>query len=164
MAFKGHPAWSSDLPDFHCCTFQDCRPQLPPGDPVRASLSSSAPALAIRSKGKALGVSEYPANQIHARGCFRRLISSLSLRPSWLLASWSDRNRKAQCPPSLPKTFTSGLSVQRVTSQTAGYNYGAKLRIAPAGLSPASTAASLAAPLRPACPGRTEIAILRNRP
>ena len=36
-------------------------------------------------------------------------------------------------------------SSHRVTPITAGYNYGAKLRIAPAGLSPASTAASLAA-------------------
>ncbi len=34
----------------------------------------------------------------------------------------------------------------RVTPVIAGYNYGAKLRIAPAGLLPASSAASLAAP------------------
>ncbi len=44
-------------------------------------------------------------------------------------------------------------SSHRVTPITAGYNYGAKLRIAPAGLSPASTAASLAALPPPALPG-----------
>jgi len=47
--------------------------------------------------------------------------------------------------PRPTEVFTSGLSAHRVTSKTAGYHYGAKLGIAPAGLSPASTAASLAA-------------------
>ena len=31
LAFNGHPACPPDLPDFHRCTFQDCRLQLPPG-------------------------------------------------------------------------------------------------------------------------------------
>jgi len=72
-----------------------------------------------------------------------------------LLASWSDQNRKAQCPPSPHKAFTSGLPVQRVTSQTAEYHYSAILGIAPAGLSPASTAASLAAPSSPSVSSKT---------
>ena len=40
-------------------------------------------------------------------------------------------------------------SSHRIAPIAAGYHYGAKLRIAPAGLSPASAAASLAAPPSP---------------
>jgi len=64
--------------------------------------------------GKLLTLHQYP---------FRRLVRSLSLRPSCLRASSS-----------------------RVTPTTARYNYGVTLGPTPAGLSPASSAAILAAP------------------
>ena len=53
------------------------------------------------------------------------------------------------CKP--PGAFTSGLT--RSPRMPAGYHYDAKLRIASAGLSPASTATSLAAPVRRIFPG-----------
>ena len=48
--------------------------------------------------------------------------------------------------PSLPGLLLPGFQVTGSPRAPAGYHYSAKLRIAPAGLSPASTAASLAAP------------------
>ncbi len=48
--------------------------------------------------------------------------------------------------PGLPRLLLPGFQVIGSPLMPAGYDYGAKLRIAPAGLSPASTAASLAAP------------------
>ena len=49
--------------------------------------------------------------------------------------------------PGLPGLLLPGFQITGSPRMPAGYDYGAKLRIAPAGLSPASTAASLAAPL-----------------
>jgi len=45
-------------------------------------------------------------NQLHVGTQFRRLVRSLSLRPSWLLASWADQTEPRL---SLPKASTSGL-------------------------------------------------------
>ena len=45
-------------------------------------------------------------NQLRAGTQFRRLVRSLSLRPSWLLASWADQTERKL---SLPKASTSGL-------------------------------------------------------
>src|SRR5262249_22257329 len=110
----------------------------------RAHPHASVSALAIGEREQTLGTSNAPTNQLHVGTQFRRLVRSLSLRPSWLLASWADRTREGLLPqPSL------GLYVRafssRVTPRTAGYDYGAKWGIAPTGLSPVSTVASLAA-------------------
>jgi hypothetical protein len=48
----------------------------------------------------------YSRNQLHAGTHCRRLVRSLSLRPSWLLASWADQTELGL---SLPKASTSGL-------------------------------------------------------
>jgi hypothetical protein len=45
-------------------------------------------------------------NQLHVGTQCRRLVRSLSLRPSWLLASWADQTEPRL---SLPKASTSGL-------------------------------------------------------
>jgi hypothetical protein len=45
-------------------------------------------------------------NQLPVGTQFRRLVRSLSLRPSWLLASWADQTEQTL---SLPKASTSGL-------------------------------------------------------
>ena len=45
--FKDPPVWIPDLPSFRCLALQNCRLQLPPGDPIRALPHSSASALAI---------------------------------------------------------------------------------------------------------------------
>src|SRR5215470_3666957 len=45
-------------------------------------------------------------NQLHAGTQCRRLVRSLSLRPSWLLAPWADQTKLML---SLPQAFTSGL-------------------------------------------------------
>ena len=77
---------------------------------------------------------------------FRRLIRSLSLRPYCLLAPRADQAAAALGPPGFPRLLLPGFQVTGSPHAPAGYSYGAKLRIAPAGLAPASTAASLAAP------------------
>jgi len=48
----------------------------------------------------------YSRNQLRAGTHYRRLVRSLSLRPSWLLASWADQTELGL---SLPKASTSGL-------------------------------------------------------
>jgi len=93
---------------------------------------------------------QHSRNQLHAGTHCRRLVRSLSLRPSWLLASWADQTERML---SLPKASTSGLPAPQVTLRAAGYHYGAKWGIAPTGLAPASTTVSLAA-LPPVGPSR----------
>ena len=90
-----------------------------------------------------------PVTPLQSASCgdlFRRLVRSLSLRPSWLLAPWADQTREAQCPPGHPGLLHPGFQVAGSPRAPAGYDYEAKPRIASAGLTPASTAASLAAP------------------
>ena len=66
-----------------------------------------------------------------------------------LLASRADRTRAAQRPLCTPRLLRPGFQIAGSPRASAGYDYGVKLRIAPAGLSPASTAARLAATLPP---------------
>ena len=77
---------------------------------------------------------------------FRRLIRSLSLRLYSLLAPRADQTRAARWPLRPPGLLLPGFQVAGSPLAPAEYDYDAKLRIAPTGLSPASTAASLAAP------------------
>ena len=95
---------------------------------------------------KPLATPVTPLQSASCGGSFRRLVRSLSLRPSWLLAPWADQTREAQCPPGHPGLLHPGFQVAGSPRTPAGYDYEAKLRISSAGLSPASTAASLAAP------------------
>ena len=80
---------------------------------------------------------------------FRRLIRSLSLRLYSLLAPRADQTKAARWPLRPPGLLLPGFQVAGSPLAPAEYDYDAKLRIAPTGLSPASTAASLAAPLLP---------------
>ena len=107
MAFKDPPAWSPHLPDFHRCTLQDCRLQLPPGVwHVHAPILPHQRWPSGRGK-KPLAPPMLP--QSASRGDpFRRLVRSLSLRPSWLLASWADQTENTGAP-ALPQACTSGL-------------------------------------------------------
>ena len=79
---------------------------------------------------------------------FRRLIRSLSLRLYSLLAPRADQTKAARWPLRPPGLLLPGFQVAGSPLAPAEYDYDAKLRIAPTGLSPASTAASLAAPVR----------------
>src|SRR5262249_38198628 len=81
------------LPDFCHWTLQACRLQLPPGV-WDVHPHSSAPALAIGEREETLGISNAPAHQLHAGTPWRRLVRSLALRPSWVLASWADRTAR----------------------------------------------------------------------
>jgi hypothetical protein len=49
---------------------------------------------------------QHARHQLHAGTPCRRLVRSLSLRPSWLLASWADQTERGL---SLPQASTSGL-------------------------------------------------------
>ena len=139
-----HPAWSPDLPSFYCQTFPNCRLQLPPGDPTRARPRSSVSALAISKLLEYLGVSEIPP---------------ISFKAGWHFGGWSVRFGYGP-PVCLPPVLIrpQGLDVPwafgdfyfrasrcLVTQTSAGYDYGATRDFAPAGLSPASLAASFAA-------------------
>ena len=98
-----------------------------------------------------LGNSICPANQLHAGSSvstlhpFTLVTALLVARPPPGLIA-QERHSGLPCPPRLLRP---GFQIAGSPHASAGYDYGAKLRIAPAGLSPASTAASLAAP----CPG-----------
>ncbi len=151
MAFKDPPAQPPHLPDFHCCTFHDCRLQFPPG--VRYL---HTPVLPYR---------HWPSG----RGK-KPLATPITPQISSMQDAYFDdsfvrsRYGPSVCsPPGLtrPKRLTASAAIQgfyvrasshRVASMTAGYHYGAILGTAPAGLSPASTAASLAALARRALP------------
>ena len=120
-------------------------PELPPSTSA-GSLLRALPSSFRTSTGHRVG----EGNPWHSktqqptsrwRG-FRRLVRSLSLRPFWLLAS--KVGRSGSRPPLsrlLPGFQPSGSPLS-----AAGYNYGATLGFAPAGPSPASSTASLAAP------------------
>ena len=65
---------------------RDCRLQLPPGAPIRA------PQFFRTGTGHQVGVTDpWQLRGVRKSAscgcCFRRLVRSLSLRPSWLLAS-----------------------------------------------------------------------------
>ncbi len=83
-------------------------------------------------------------NQLRAGAVFRRPVRSLSLRPSWLLAPGLMRSDNILLP-FLPGLSHPGFQVAGTPRTPAGYNYGVIQNTTPAGLSPASTAACLAA-------------------
>ncbi len=100
-----------------------------------------------RAERRPLASSNTPASRIP---CGERFFDasygrSLSLRPSRLFASLSDRTRGTSSSQPT-EAFTSPLPDAGSPRHPWGYDYDAKLRIAPAGLPPASSAASLAAP------------------
>ena len=73
-------------------------------------------------------------------------MAAASLRPFWLLGPRADQAWRASQLPGLPGRLLPGFQNTGSPHVPAGYDYGVKLRISPAGLSPASTAASFAAP------------------
>jgi hypothetical protein len=92
------------------------------------------------------------SNQLHAELAFDDWfvrfrygppVRSLSLRPS---CSPRGLARPGEDSPGHPRLLLPGFQATGSPRMPAGYHYDAKLRIASAGLSPASTAASLAAP------------------
>ncbi len=117
-----------------------------PGDPMRASQFFRT-GTGHRAERRPLASSNTPASRIP---CGERFFDasygrSLSLRPSRLFASLSDRTRGTSSSQPT-EAFTSPLPDAGSPRHPWGYDYDAKLRIAPAGLPPASSAASLAAP------------------
>ena len=78
------PVCPPHLPNFHCCTVQNCRLQYAGSPDACASVLPHW--LWPSGTGETLGSSNRPANQLRAGWPFRRLICSLSLRPFWLLA------------------------------------------------------------------------------
>ena len=114
-------------------------------------LSSSASALAIGWKADPW----HPRNP-HKSASLRgqRFAASynrsLSLRPSGLLTTLADRTRREPGSPPSPRWLLRPSSLASDHPETSGICYGAKLRIAPAGLPPASSAARLAARFSPA--------------
>ena len=123
----------------------DC-PGLPPsasaGSPVRAS-QFFCTGTGHRVEATNPWHSNNPLEPASCGRLFRRLVRSLSLRPSCLLASRAGQTWGKL--PGHPRLLLPGLQATGSPRMPAGYHYDAKLRIASAGLSPASTAASLAA-------------------
>ena len=86
-----------------------CSPELPPaaaaGSLVRAPPFFRTSA-GHRVEGRNPWHLQCSRNQLRAGTLFRRLVRSLSLRPSSLLASWADQTGHML---SLPQAFTSGI-------------------------------------------------------
>ena len=89
------------------------------------------------------------SNQLHAELAFDDWFVRFRYGPSVCSPRWADQTSGAQGPLGLPRLLRPGFQVSGSPRIPAGYHYDAKLRIASAGLSPASTAASLAAPPSP---------------
>ena len=115
LAFKGHPACPPDLPDFHCCTFQNCRLQLPPGAPIRA------PQFFRISTGHRAKEENPWQLQMSARISFMRSLlsttGSFAFATALLFARLAGLTRPEglKVPPRPPEACTSGLSGLRVT-------------------------------------------------
>ena len=144
MAFKDPPAQSPHLPDFHHCTFQNCRLQLPPG--VRYVPTPVLPYQHWPSgRGKKpLASPITPQISFMRDALFDVLFVRFRYGPSVCSPPVLTRPEELNVSPAF-RGFYVRASSHRGTPITAGYHYGATLGTAPAGLSPASTAASLAA-------------------
>ena len=145
---QGHPVMTSTPSGLSLRYFR----VLPPSirrEPRCVRLSFFHTGTGHRIGGTPLATPSTPQISFTRESLFRRFIRSLSLRPYSLLASQADRTRAAQRPLCTPRLLRPGFQIAGSPRTSAGYDYGAKLRIAPAGLSPASTAASLVAPLPP---------------
>ena len=90
-----------------------CSPGLPPSASA-GSLVRAPPffrtSTGHRVEGRNPWHLQHSRHQLHAGTHCRRLVRSLSLRPSWLLASWADQTKLWL---SLPQAFTSGLPAAR---------------------------------------------------
>ncbi len=139
-----HPVCPPHLPAFHCCTVPDCR-RLYHGEPDACS-----PVLPHRlwppSWGQALGVPNTPQVSFMWEISFSRLRTIVRFRygPPVRSPPWLTRPT-GHCVPASPQRLLHPSSLAQGHPCTSGICYGAKLGIAPAGLSPASTAARLAA-------------------
>jgi hypothetical protein len=124
-------------------------PELPSstsaGSPVRAYPHFFRTGNGHRVKGGSSWHSNDPLESASCGSLFRRLVSSLSLRPFWLFAPWADPTETVRCLPGRLGLLHPGFQPNRSPRWTAGYSYGATWGIAPAGLAPASRSASFAA-------------------
>ena len=89
------------------------------------------------------------SNQLHAELAFDDWFVRFRYGPPVCSPHRADQTCGAQCPLGLPRLLRPGFQATGSPGVPAGYHYDAKLRITSAGLSPASTAASLAAPPSP---------------
>ena len=151
MTFKGSSCLSSSPSGLSL----PCCPGLPPsvcaGRPDACASVLPHRHWPSGRRKKPLASPVCPLESASCGGQFRRLIRSLSLRPSCLLAPVLTRPERLSVLPAFQGFYFRAL---RSPCAPAGYHYDAKLRIASAGLPPASTAASLAAlpPLAPVLP------------
>ena len=117
-----------------------------------------------RVKGGSSWHSNNPLESASCGSLFRRLVSSLSLRPFWLFAPWADPTETVQCLPGRLGLLHPGFQPDRSPRWTAGYSYGATWGLAPAGLAPASHAVSFAASPSQAFLGASRVARAVARP
>ena len=128
-------------------------PGLPPSA-FAGSPNTCTPVLPYRhwpsdKGGKSLATPNTRSNQLHAKPAFDDWFVRFRYGPPVCSPHRADQTSGAQRPLGLPRLLLPGFQVSGSPRMPAGYHYGAKLRIASAGLSPASTAASLAAPPSP---------------
>ena len=115
-----------------------------------------------------LGIYQYPRESDSMRGAYFAASNErlLSLRPSGSLAILTDRTGVEPCSRQAHDGFLHPSSQVQGHPHTRGICYGAKPRIAPAGLSPASSAARLAARppgCSPPCPtGPIQLRVFRK--
>ena len=128
-------------------------PRLPPSASA-GSPDTCTSVLAYRhwpsdKGGKSLATPSVRSNQLHAELDFGDWFVRFRYGPRVCSPHRADQTWGAQRPPGLPRLLLPGFQTPGSPQAPAGYHYDAKLRIASAGLAPASTAASLAAPPSP---------------
>ena len=107
-------------------------PLSSPGLPPSASAGSLARAPPFfrtsaghRGEGRNPWQLQCSRNQLRAGTQFRRLVRSLSLRPSWLLASWADQTEQMSHVLPLGLYIRASEPLSHL-NEPAGYDYGAK--------------------------------------
>jgi hypothetical protein len=115
------------------------------GSPVRAYPHVFRTGAGHRVKGGSSWHSDNPLESASCGSLFRRLVRSLSLRPFWLFAPWTDPTETVRCLSGRLGLVHPGFQPSGSPRRTAGYSYDAIWGPASAGFSPASRSASFAA-------------------
>ena len=125
-------------------------PGLPPSTSAGRSDTGICPILPHRhwpsNRGKKLLASPIlRLNQLRAGTRFRRLVRSLWLRPSWLLAPGADPTEVVRCPPGRLGLLRPGFQLLGSPRELPDITTAPHGDLRPAGLAPASQAVSFAA-------------------
>ena len=130
---QGHPVMTSTPSGLSSLRYFRVLPPSIRREPRCVRLSFFRTGTAIGQEGDPWQLHLPRKSASRGKSLFRRFIRSLSLRPYSLLASRADRTRAARRPLCTPRLLRPGFQIAGSPRTSAGYDYGAKLRIAPGG-------------------------------